>query len=109
MAVRTATLGIRSSAAANSEHTVYTVPSGKTAIVKDIRMYSEAGCTRAVVFVNRSGPGSVSLVDQALGATSIHSEQGFIVLEPADELRVYSEGGTFVTWVSGAELAGVAP
>lgn len=102
-------LGVRDSAAANAEHVLYAAPAGKTAIVKDLRMYSEAGCSRAVVFLNRSGPGSVSIVDQALGALAVHEEQGFLVLEPGDELRVYSEGGTFVTWASGAELAGVAP
>jgi hypothetical protein len=31
-----------------------------------------------------------------------------VVLQPGDQLRVYSEGSFFLYWVSGTELEGVA-
>lgn len=87
---------------------VYTCPAGKTTIVKDIRIYAGVANSRAVVLV-RGGGHAPSIVDQALTAVSVVSKDCWVILEPGDEIVVYSQSGTFVFWISGAELAGVAP
>lgn len=109
MTVRTATLAVGSSAPANAEHVIYTCPSGRTAILKDLRLYSGAGATKVAVFIETSGAARVSIVVSALAADSTDQRQGFIVLEPGSKVGLYSEGGTFVAWLSGSELDGVAP
>lgn len=68
-----------------------------------------ANPTRAAVQASGSGLGFMSLTDGPMSALQTKNVQGFIVLEPGDQLRLYSEGGTFSCIVSGAELAGVAP
>lgn len=88
--------------------TVYTCPAGKTALLKDVRVYANGAVGRAVILV-QSGSTDVSIVDEALSATQVVSRQGFIVLEPGDTIRVYSSTSTFNFWCSGAELEGVAP
>lgn len=88
--------------------TIYTCPAGVTALIKDLRLSSPVGnVSRGVVFV-RSGPIQVSLYDGALG-TGLAELQGFVVLEPGDELGCVSIGNVMGVWASGAELAGVAP
>lgn len=109
MAVRSARLAAASSSPANAEHTIYTCPSGKTALVKDLSLYSGAGCSVAAIFVERSGPVRVSVTTGSLGADATRRLSTFVVLEPGDTIGVYSESGTFTVWVSGAELDGVAP
>jgi hypothetical protein len=56
-----------------------------------------------------SGVVWVSVHDGPVGALNPKQVQGFMVLEPGQQLRLYSEGGTFDCIVSGAELEGVAP
>ena len=107
MTTRSARLAVGTSTT-SAVVTVYTCPTGKTAIVKDVRLYAGASVGRAVVLVQQ-GSTDVSIIDEALAATGISQRQGFIVLEPGDTIRVYSSTNTFNYWVSGAELAGVAP
>jgi len=109
MPVRTLQLGTGTSSPANALHTLYTCPAGRTAILKDFRLYSDGGCSRGVLLCEPSGAAGVSLYDDAIGATSVIVGSGFVVLEPGDELQVYSEGGTFLALLSGSELDGVAP
>lgn len=87
---------------------VYTCPAGKTTLVKDVRLYAGTSVGRAVLLARHSGV-DVSIVDEAMSAVSVVQKQGFIVLEPGDQLCVYSSTNTFTFWVSGAELAGTAP
>lgn len=92
-----------------SEKVAYTCPAGKTAILKDVRIHSPVdGLSQASVFMV-SGPSAVTLIVGSIPALGQKSEQGFIVLEPGDQLRVFSNGGTFNYWLSGAELDGLAP
>lgn len=63
----------------------------------------------AAVFVERSGGARVSISTGALAADASRAVTGFVVLEPGDTIGIYSEGGTFTVWISGAELDGVAP
>lgn len=88
--------------------TVYTCPAGKTAIVKDIRLYAGASVSRAVVALG-SGVRLPSVLDEAITGPGVAQKQGFMVLEPGDTIRVYSQGNTFEFWISGSELQGVAP
>lgn len=89
-------------------HDVYTVPGGKTAVVKDIRVCSNGAAVTRCVVIALSGGAAISLIDSAVGALQTISVQGFIVLEPGDKLQVYSEGTGARVWLSGAELDGVA-
>lgn len=109
MSVHSARLAEGTSAPASATHTIYTCPSGKTALLKDIRIDPGASTpTRAAVQASWSG-GWVSIHDGPLPALGVRSIQGFIVLEPGDQIRLYSEGGTFQCILSGAELEGLAP
>lgn len=56
-----------------------------------------------------SGPTTVNLRVGPMADGEELDLQGFVVLEPGDSLYVFSSGGTFAYWVSGAELEGVAP
>ena len=89
-------------------HTVYTCPAGKTAIVKDVRVSSAGSSVSRAVVIALSGGQAISLLDAAVGTTAVLSVLGFIVLEPGDQLQVYSEGTAARVWISGAELDGVA-
>jgi hypothetical protein len=62
-----------------------------------------------VLLAKPSGAAGISLYDAAIGSHAVIVGQGFVVLEPGDQLRVYSEGGTFLALLSGSELDGVAP
>lgn len=107
MTVRTLRLAVGNSGT-GSEVTIYTCPSGKTAIIKDVRCSVPAGSnTRAVVAI-RSGASQVAFFDVALGVSAI-DRQGFVVLEPGDQVRLFATGAAFIAWLSGAELDGVAP
>lgn len=107
MTVRSALLG-KGTSGAGSFATIYTCPAGTTAILKDVILtLTGAGNTRAVVSVD-SGPHASYLLDQALSAPFQMSNR-FVVLEPGDQIKAFSTGGTFNVRLCGAELDGVAP
>lgn len=107
MTVRSAVLATGTSVA-GAVTPVRVVGSGVTLLLKDSRIYSAAGCARAVLAVKR-GSLVVSVIDGAMTSTQTRTQDGFIVLEPGDEIAVYSQSGTFDFWCSGAELSGVSP
>lgn len=107
MTTRTSRLAVGNSTT-SAVVVVYTCPAGKTAIVKDVRLYAGSSVGRAVFLARHSGT-DVSIIDEPMTASSVTQKQGFIVLEPGDQLAVYSSTNTFAFWASGAELAGVAP
>lgn len=89
--------------------TRYTVATGQTVILKDIRLTATgAGNTRAVVAVN-SGAHASYLIDQAIGGGILGMTGIFVVLEPGNTIQVFSTGQTFNIRCSGAELSGTAP
>lgn len=110
MAVRTALLARGQSGAANALVTVYTCPAGKTAIVKDVRMLSAGDpVTNAIVRLT-SGSALMHVIDGPLVVGDPVVAQGFIVLEPGDQIKVVCTGANSAFfWISGAELSGVAP
>lgn len=108
MPVRTKRLGARDTSPENVIVVVYTCPAGETAIIKDIRIDVKSGSPSRVVALLTSGPLDVSLIDKPMGPNDVASTQGFVVLQPGDQLRALSVGGVCRVWVSGAELEGLA-
>jgi hypothetical protein len=106
--VRTARLALADSGTGVVK-TIYTVPGGKTAIVKDVRINSASGPATRCVILGQSGATSVAIFDRALEADQTASVQGFMVLEPGDRIAVFAEGASVSVWASGSELEGVAP
>lgn len=89
--------------------TVWTVPAGFVAILKDIRVSSPDGSAeRGVVYVD-SGPIRLSLVDQALPAPGLASVQGFIVLAAGESVGMFSRGQRIRAWGSGSLLDVTVP
>lgn len=108
MAVRSARLAIGDSTA-GAAIDIYTCPAGKTAIVKDVRVWAENGaCPRVAVYVD-SGADRAAFFDAAVGNLAVGVAQGFIVLEPGDQVGIFSQTVAVAYHVSGAELDGVAP
>jgi hypothetical protein len=88
---------------------VYTCPSGKTAILKDIRVSAnQAGAVSRCVVAWISGPSQGAFCDTPLNALQTASFGAFAVLEPGDQLAVYATGNNFSFLLSGSELDGVA-
>lgn len=110
MAVRTKELG-NVVGQAGTPTTIYTVPAGRTAIVKDLTIAIRTSTATIVVEAVRGGTamrifsGANTAADQ-----TIVSSGRFVVLEAGDSLRVSRISGTGVgdVWASGAELDGVA-
>lgn len=108
MAVRSARLAAGTSGALGSETTLFTCPSGYTTLLKDLRVsVAASGNIRTVVWL-QSGAVRVSLLDVTLGEFATVERQGFMVLEPGDELRVFASGAQARVWASGALLVGLA-
>lgn len=108
MAVRSSRLA-RGATTAGSTAFVYTCPPGKTAIVKDVVLWGFVGGVTRFALYMTSGPTQVALVDQAIAGFQTARFGGlFAVLEPGDQLSVFSQGAVAQFWISGAELEGVA-
>lgn len=109
MPVRSARLGEGNSSPLSSIKTLYTCPAGRTAILKDVRVYVDTPAATRVAVILVSGPTSVTILDQAVAAQGNVSREGFMVLEPGDRIQVYSTGSVAYVWLSGAVLDGVEP
>lgn len=108
MPVRTKRLAVGNSAPAGAGKTVYTAPAGETVIVKDIRVQAGSGASVFCALLLVSGPTAVALYSDTLAADAAAGVSTWAVLQPGDKVNVFSAGGTFTFWVSGAELEGVA-
>lgn len=106
MAVRSANLAVGTKSGAGIT-TVATVPAGETWIIKDIRTYASGGAVRALVGAARGGL-LVPISDGSLPNAGSRGVECWVVLEPGDEIQVFSNSTTFDFWVSGAMLSGVA-
>jgi hypothetical protein len=86
--------------------TVFTCPGGSAAILKSIYGYYQITTGQTFVKVVQSGGvGAVFLVmDAAATAITLMKWEGWIVLEPGDQVQVVNSGGTVQTWGSGALL-----
>jgi hypothetical protein len=88
---------------------VYTCATGRTVILKDIRFWAAFGAIPRVALYLSSGAGQVSIVDRALANVEAYGAAAWCVLEPGDQLWVFSQTNNVRYWFSGTELDGVAP
>jgi hypothetical protein len=108
--VRSARLAEGLSGPANGDKTVYTCPAGVTALVKDVRLTGRNATAVNYAFYVRSGGRYFYLLAGSLAANALASSQGFVVLEPGDQLGCSAGAADALSyWVSGAELEGIAP
>ena len=109
MTVRTCRLAVGYTSPVATDTLLYTCPAGKTAVIKDVLMSgSGIAATRGLVQV-RSGSDRAHIIDQPVGAQEAAHLGCWVVLEPGDTIYAYSTAQPVRVWVSGAELAGVAP
>lgn len=92
--------------------TLYTVPEGKTAIIKSIYFYNPVGGATSTVFFSALIGGNARgvSIQPGIAANSDTSEPYYwLVLGPGDSLRGSANPASAVQFiVSGTELAGVA-
>lgn len=96
---------------AGSDFTLYTCPSGKTAIIRSIRIHQPNSSTQTLTLrVRPSGAGSSFVVRTiVLAQNASLEEEVWCVLSPGDILAIRSANAfTAGLWVSGAELEGVS-
>ena len=91
--------------------TIYTCPSGKTAIVKSLHLSNNAGSATTTIVAVASGAAIVNLRVTSLASNDqIHMESPYLVMEPGDELLINADQTNAIKyWVSGVELQGLAP
>lgn len=111
MTVRTARLAEGQTGLAGVTITAYTCPSGKTAIIKDIRLSTTGGAAVNTILALTSGARFCNVLVESLpGSGATRSLQPYLVLEPGDQLVINaSQPNGIIYWLSGAELDGVAP
>lgn len=109
MTVRTKELGNGVALATGATVVLYTVPAGRTAIVKGVSMGS-TGASTGVLRANRGGVLRNIYSGVTTAAKLNVHEQVWIVLEAGDILEGVRPGGSgdITFWISGAELSGVA-
>jgi hypothetical protein len=89
--------------------TVYTCPSGRTAILKDVRVWNNSAASVAYVVATGSGAGLCLLQNATLAAGACFGAGVWTVLEPGHTLQLSaSVSGVLSYWLSGTELVGVA-
>lgn len=116
MAVRSTTFYVGTIGLPNGDVTsLFTVPTGRTAIVKEFRMMNRSGLTvDSVMGVRRGGSSTWLDVNPSLPSSGILGGSGrYYVLLPGDELVVYaySAGATTVNaalYAAGTLLLGVS-
>lgn len=108
MTVRSRTLAASSVGAAGA--TLYTVPADRTAILKSIVVGKTGTPAQTVTLtIVRSAVTYGLLVNSlGIGASSAHHTV-YVILQPGDQVRGQTDVGTVTLWLSGVELAGVAP
>lgn len=90
-------------------HTVYTVPTDRTLIAKTITSYvSSAGAVAPLmlaVYTPFGNRGTFRVV-ASVGAATVDTWTGWLVLTPGDELQVYGGSGAMKCLGAGALLFG---
>lgn len=111
MPVRTARLSEGQTGTANVTVVAYTCPTGRTAILKDIRLSTVGASAVSTILALTSGARFCNVLFESLPGGGIpRSMQPYLVLEPGDQLVVNaSQVNGIIWWVSGVELEGVAP
>lgn len=109
MPVRTAVLAHGVLSALNTFVVVYTCPGGRTAIAKDLRVSNNAVEATRVILAVLSGAEQTRVINTQVADGGTATGQGFIVLEPGDQLTLFTGTNAVRYHVSGSELDGVAP
>lgn len=111
MAVRSKVLA--SAVATTTLTTIYTVPAGRTAIIKQLSIYNPSGGATTTLFVSMLIGGSARGLfletgiapNSSSGATAM-----YVVLGPGDSLRISANPSSALQFTAhGVELDGVAP
>jgi hypothetical protein len=109
-AVRSAPLFVGSITLGPGEQTIYTSPPGVITLVKSFYLYNSSGEVLAwnLQHVALSGSRAILAIDSALAAAAFVTPEVWAVLDPADELQVYSDqaGTSAVVGCYGAQLTG---
>lgn len=107
VAVRSARLAAGNAPAGTT--TLFTVPAGKTFIVKDIRAANTSGANTNFIITATSGTNFCWLLQGVAAVNQTYSvTPTFLVLEPGDQLLLFTSAQPMQFWISGAELLGVA-
>lgn len=108
MPVRTKELGQHVSSAVLT--TLYTCPSDRTAIVKELLVgKTSTGARVCTVTVLRGAVAYiVAIVNLSNLGAQLERLERWTVLEPGDVLRTQMDTSTATVWASGTELVGVA-
>lgn len=91
---------------AGTQSIVYTSPAGIVTLLKDGRFYNP-GPNPAELYVTLyrvAGDIGVNVAIESMGVAAVFDLAPWIVLEPSDELRLFSTGNQIVYWLSGALL-----
>lgn len=113
MTVRSATLVADVCAGGTVDRTLATVPSGSTWILKSWHVQTaDPGSPSSALYILRPSNGAAYTLKtyDHFGAGGVSGEQNWVVLEPGDEIHgVMASSYDMLVWISGSELAGVAP
>ena len=85
---------------------VYTVPTGKNLILKDVRLENWSGGTNTMTIyvIDQVSTAAILLLAATSPATDVTDWSGWIVLNPGDNIRIGNSGEPTHYWLSGALL-----
>jgi hypothetical protein len=87
---------------------MFTCPANHVTLVKSLSVNNQStGTIQATLITHAAGlSGNYWLAYYNLAAAEVGHWEGFVVLNPGDEVWVYASGFPASTWLSGAVLAG---
>lgn len=74
--------------------TLYTVPSGRTAVVRCLEACNQASAARIITIAINVGSTGRILSQKTISANDVYVWPGYLVLNPADALLVRVQAGT---------------
>lgn len=112
MTVRSTRLGF-GQIASGAFHSIYTCPAGWRTIVKSVNVDNSGGAATNVTILaqNASGSTNANLALLSLTNNTAYLWSGWVVLNPADQLFLYSSAAALDYWASGTllQLTGSEP
>jgi len=90
--------------------TIATVPAGETWILKSLLVNNQSGvASTVIVLVNRPTPAvPVRLYSESVAQGATRTWEGWLVLQPGDEVKVNASAVSVFVWASGTRLIGLA-
>lgn len=91
----------------------YTVPAGKTTIVKEIHVSSfSAAAPAVIVYAGDNVQRPIAFMELQLGVVAVRHDSMWVVMNPGDVLATFVDlvNAADIVWIAayGAELAGVS-